>query len=104
MCLDHLDQLEANQKLPEAERPAGARLPFATQERMKAVLRIMKDELPDVPYFYDIARLASTLSASSPKLEAFRSAIIRLGHRISLRYGYVYVNTHRFDSDGYVIL
>lgn len=56
---------------------------YGTHKRMMATISNMVDELPDAPFFYTVSQLANTLHMQTPKLDAFRSAIVSLGYRVS---------------------
>jgi tRNA (guanine26-N2/guanine27-N2)-dimethyltransferase len=58
-------------------------VPYATAERMVGMLTAVVAELPDVPLFYNLASLCSTLHAQMPKAALLRSAVLNAGYRCS---------------------
>ncbi|KAF0290194.1 putative tRNA (guanine(26)-N(2))-dimethyltransferase [Amphibalanus amphitrite] len=54
-----------------------------TYKRMVGVLSVIREELPDVPLYYDAGRLASTCRLSVPPMLDLRSALLNAGHRVS---------------------
>lgn len=59
---------------------------FRTEERMLGVLSVITEELPDVPLYYTLAGLSSTLRCNTPSLLQLRSALLHSGHRVSLSH------------------
>jgi len=59
-----------------------------TEKRIRGVLSVIHEELPDVPLFYGYDRMASFLKLSCPSLIEFRSAILNAGYRVSLSHCY----------------
>lgn len=76
---DHNILARALAHLEAADAPSK----YGTHKRMTATITNMLDELPDAPFFYTISQLANTLHMQTPKLDAFRSAIMSLGYRVS---------------------
>ncbi|NXX77384.1 TRM1 dimethyltransferase, partial [Urocolius indicus] len=59
---------------------------FSTQDRMKGMLSVITEELPDVPLYYTLDSLSSTIHCNTPSLLQFRSALLHAGHRVSLSH------------------
>jgi len=59
-----------------------------TEKRIRGVLSVIHEELPDVPLFYGYDRMASFLKLSCPSLIEFRSAVLNAGYRVSLSHCY----------------
>lgn len=56
---------------------------LGTKERIQGIFNVIKEELPDVPLYYVLDSLASTLRCSAPSQNAFRSAILNAGYKVS---------------------
>ncbi|KAM7279457.1 hypothetical protein ACFE04_006591 [Oxalis oulophora] len=56
---------------------------YPAYNRIFAVLTTVSEELPDVPLFWGLHSLCSTLKCTSPSAIVFRSAVINAGYRIS---------------------
>mgnify|MGYP001128069465 FL=1 len=58
---------------------------YGTHKRMLGTITNMLDEmkLPHVPFFYTISQLSNTLHLQTPKLDAFRSALVSLGYKVA---------------------
>ncbi|KAL1005723.1 hypothetical protein UPYG_G00063160 [Umbra pygmaea] len=59
---------------------------FGTSRRIEGMLSMVTEELPDVPLYYTVDNLSSTLHCSTPPLLQFRSALLHAGHRVSLSH------------------
>ncbi|KAF6729238.1 tRNA (guanine(26)-N(2))-dimethyltransferase [Oryzias melastigma] len=59
---------------------------FGTSKRIEGVLSMVTEELEDVPLYYTIDNLSSTLHCNTPPLLQFRSALLHAGHRVSLSH------------------
>lgn len=59
---------------------------FATYRRMLGTLTMMEEELPDVPLYYVLDRLARVASINLCKMVQFRSALLHAGYRVSLSH------------------
>jgi len=59
-----------------------------TEKRIRGILSVIHEELPDIPLFYGYDRMASFLKLSCPSLIEFRSAILNAGYRVSLSHCY----------------
>lgn len=59
---------------------------FRTEERMRGVLSVVTEELPDVPLYYTLDGLSSTVRCNTPSLLQLRSALLHAGHRVSLSH------------------
>lgn len=56
---------------------------YGTHKRMLGTITNMLDEIPDAPFFNLVSQLCNTLHLQTPKLDAFRSAIVSLGYKVS---------------------
>uniref|UniRef100_A0A6I8PK78 tRNA (guanine(26)-N(2))-dimethyltransferase n=1 Tax=Ornithorhynchus anatinus TaxID=9258 RepID=A0A6I8PK78_ORNAN len=59
---------------------------FRTAARIQGVLSMVSEELSDVPLYYTLTQLSSTLHCSTPSLLQFRSAVLHAGYRVSLSH------------------
>ncbi|XP_061209789.1 tRNA (guanine(26)-N(2))-dimethyltransferase isoform X2 [Neopsephotus bourkii] len=59
---------------------------FQTQERMQGVLSSIAEELSDVPLYYTLEGLSSTIHCNTPSLLQFSSALLHAGYRVSLSH------------------
>nr|XP_012417316.1 PREDICTED: tRNA (guanine(26)-N(2))-dimethyltransferase isoform X2 [Odobenus rosmarus divergens] len=59
---------------------------FHTSERIRGVLSVITEELPDVPLYYTLDQLSSTIRCSTPSLLQLRSALLHAGFRVSLSH------------------
>lgn len=59
---------------------------FGTSKRIEGILSMMTEELPDVPLYYTLDHLSSTVHCNTPALLQFRSALLHAGHRVSLSH------------------
>ncbi|XP_063884273.1 tRNA (guanine(26)-N(2))-dimethyltransferase-like isoform X2 [Scylla paramamosain] len=59
---------------------------FSTYRRMLGVISMMEEELPDVPLYYVLDRLARVASINLCKMVQFRSALLNAGYRVSLSH------------------
>ncbi|XP_062400236.1 tRNA (guanine(26)-N(2))-dimethyltransferase [Sardina pilchardus] len=59
---------------------------FGTSKRIEGMLSMMTEELPDVPLYYTMDHLSSTVHCNTPALLQFRSALLHAGHRVSLSH------------------
>ncbi|NP_001230379.1 tRNA (guanine(26)-N(2))-dimethyltransferase [Sus scrofa] len=59
---------------------------FHTTERIRGVLSVITEELPDVPLYYTLDQLSSTIHCSTPSLLQLRSALLHAGFRVSLSH------------------
>ncbi|XP_036278714.1 tRNA (guanine(26)-N(2))-dimethyltransferase isoform X2 [Pipistrellus kuhlii] len=59
---------------------------FHTAERIRGVLSVVTEELPDVPLYYTLDQLSSTIHCSTPSLLQLRSALLHAGFRVSLSH------------------
>ncbi|KAM9514139.1 LOW QUALITY PROTEIN: tRNA (guanine(26)-N(2))-dimethyltransferase [Guaruba guarouba] len=55
---------------------------FQTQERMQGVLSGIAEELSDVPLYYTLEGLSSTVHCNTPSLLQFSSALLHAGYRV----------------------
>ncbi|XP_075381928.1 tRNA (guanine(26)-N(2))-dimethyltransferase isoform X1 [Mycteria americana] len=59
---------------------------FQTEERMRGMLSVITEELSDVPLYYTLDSLSSTIHCNTPSLLQFRSALLHAGYRVSLSH------------------
>lgn len=59
---------------------------FGTSRRIEGMLSMVTEELEDVPLYYTVDNLSSTIHCSTPPLLPFRSALLHAGHRVSLSH------------------
>jgi len=59
---------------------------MATTQRLQAILTVVSEELPDVPLFYNLDDLCSTLRSNCPKLDDIKWAIMNAGYRVSAQH------------------
>uniref|UniRef100_A0A8C6UIM3 tRNA (guanine(26)-N(2))-dimethyltransferase n=1 Tax=Neogobius melanostomus TaxID=47308 RepID=A0A8C6UIM3_9GOBI len=59
---------------------------FGTSRRIEGVLSMVTEELEDVPLYYTVDNLSSTIHCNTPPLLQFRSALLHAGHQVSLSH------------------
>ncbi|XP_074059636.1 tRNA (guanine(26)-N(2))-dimethyltransferase [Macrotis lagotis] len=59
---------------------------FRTAARIRGVLSMVTEELPDVPLYYTLDQLSSTIHCNTPSLLQLRSALLHAGFRVSLSH------------------
>ncbi|XP_056266290.1 tRNA (guanine(26)-N(2))-dimethyltransferase [Pseudoliparis swirei] len=59
---------------------------FGTAKRIEGMLSMVTEELEDVPLYYSVDSLSSTIHTNTPPLLQFRSALLHAGHRVSLSH------------------
>ncbi|XP_034544045.1 tRNA (guanine(26)-N(2))-dimethyltransferase [Notolabrus celidotus] len=59
---------------------------FGTSKRIEGMLSMVTEELEDVPLYYAVDSLSSTIHCNTPPLLQFRSALLHAGHRVSLTH------------------
>ncbi|XP_032533229.1 tRNA (guanine(26)-N(2))-dimethyltransferase [Chiroxiphia lanceolata] len=59
---------------------------FATEPRLRGVLSVISEELGDVPLYYTLDGLSSTIRSNTPSLLQLRSALLHAGFRVSLSH------------------
>ncbi|XP_020850808.1 tRNA (guanine(26)-N(2))-dimethyltransferase isoform X1 [Phascolarctos cinereus] len=59
---------------------------FRTSARIRGVLSMVTEELPDVPLYYTLDQLSSTIHCNTPSLLQLRSALLHAGYRVSLSH------------------
>ncbi|XP_070683680.1 tRNA (guanine(26)-N(2))-dimethyltransferase [Pempheris klunzingeri] len=59
---------------------------FGTSKRIEGMLSMVTEELEDVPLYYTVDSLSSTIHCNTPPLLQFRSALLNAGHRVSLSH------------------
>lgn len=60
--------------------------PPATRKRIHGMLTSVSEELPDIPLFYTLPDLCSTLHCNSPRMVDFQAAIMNAGFRVSQQH------------------
>lgn len=58
---------------------------FGTSERIEGMLSVVTEEL-DIPLYYTLDNLSSTIRCSTPGLLPFRSALLHAGYKVSLSH------------------
>uniref|UniRef100_A0A2K6PFL7 tRNA (guanine(26)-N(2))-dimethyltransferase n=1 Tax=Rhinopithecus roxellana TaxID=61622 RepID=A0A2K6PFL7_RHIRO len=66
----------------EAVRANSSR--FHTSERIRRVLSVITEELPDMPLYYTLDQQSSTICCNMPSLPSLRSALLHAHFRVSL--------------------
>uniref|UniRef100_A0A8C5D414 tRNA (guanine(26)-N(2))-dimethyltransferase n=1 Tax=Gouania willdenowi TaxID=441366 RepID=A0A8C5D414_GOUWI len=59
---------------------------FGTAKRIEGMLSVVTEELDDVPLYYTVDSLSSTIHCNTPPLLKFRSALLHAGHRVSISH------------------
>ncbi|XP_047434611.1 tRNA (guanine(26)-N(2))-dimethyltransferase isoform X2 [Mugil cephalus] len=59
---------------------------FGTSKRIEGMLSMVTEELEDVPLYYTVDNLSSTIHTNTPPLLQFRSALLHAGHQVSLSH------------------
>lgn len=59
---------------------------FGTSKRIEGMLSMVTEELEDVPLYYTVDNLSSTIHCNTPSQLQFRSALLHAGHRVSLSH------------------
>ncbi|XP_028998416.1 tRNA (guanine(26)-N(2))-dimethyltransferase isoform X2 [Betta splendens] len=59
---------------------------LGTSKRIEGVLSMVTEELEDVPLYYTVDSLSSTIHCNTPPLLQFRSALLHAGYRVSLSH------------------
>ncbi|KAL3066291.1 hypothetical protein OYC64_016278 [Pagothenia borchgrevinki] len=59
---------------------------YGTAKRIEGMLSMVTEELEDVPLYYTVDSLSSTIHCNTPPLLQFRSALLHAGHRVSLSH------------------
>uniref|UniRef100_A0A671NKI6 tRNA (guanine(26)-N(2))-dimethyltransferase n=1 Tax=Sinocyclocheilus anshuiensis TaxID=1608454 RepID=A0A671NKI6_9TELE len=59
---------------------------FRTSKRIEGVLSMVTEELQDVPLYYVLDHLSSTVHCNTPPMLQFRSALLHAGYRVSLSH------------------
>ncbi|XP_047676349.1 tRNA (guanine(26)-N(2))-dimethyltransferase isoform X2 [Tachysurus fulvidraco] len=59
---------------------------FGTSKRIEGVLSMVTEELQDVPLYYVLDQLSSTIHCNTPSMLQFRSAVLNAGYRVSLSH------------------
>uniref|UniRef100_A0A8C9SWQ1 tRNA (guanine(26)-N(2))-dimethyltransferase n=1 Tax=Scleropages formosus TaxID=113540 RepID=A0A8C9SWQ1_SCLFO len=59
---------------------------FGTSRRIEGMLSMVTEELEDVPFYYTLDGLSSTVRCNTPSLLQFRSALLHAGYRVSLSH------------------
>jgi tRNA (guanine26-N2/guanine27-N2)-dimethyltransferase len=70
--------------LQSISEPLGGALGgYAAEARVRGMLAVAREELPDAPLYYDLHSLSRTLRCTAPPLATLRSALLNAGHRVS---------------------
>ena len=72
-----LDRLSAKQQDDSFSKQ------LSTKERLRGLLLSCRDELPDVPLFYQMPHIARTLHLATPPMQMVRNALLNAGYRVS---------------------
>eukprot|EP00195_Chlamydomonas_chlamydogama_P004170 CAMPEP_0202922836 /NCGR_PEP_ID=MMETSP1392-20130828/78133_1 /ASSEMBLY_ACC=CAM_ASM_000868 /TAXON_ID=225041 /ORGANISM="Chlamydomonas chlamydogama, Strain SAG 11-48b" /LENGTH=576 /DNA_ID=CAMNT_0049616487 /DNA_START=1623 /DNA_END=3353 /DNA_ORIENTATION=+ len=56
---------------------------YAQYAKLKGLLTMVAEELPDSPLYYDLHDVCKTVKCQPPKSEVFRSALLNAGYRVS---------------------
>ncbi|NWH97490.1 TRM1 dimethyltransferase, partial [Tichodroma muraria] len=59
---------------------------FSTEPRLQGMLSVIAEELSDVPLYYTLDGLSSTVRSNTPSLLQLRSALLHAGFRVSLSH------------------
>ena len=59
---------------------------FGTLDRMKGMVTLVSEELPDVPFYFVQDRLCSLMKLPVGKSTVFRSALLNAGYRVSMSH------------------
>ncbi|NXE02690.1 TRM1 dimethyltransferase, partial [Chaetorhynchus papuensis] len=59
---------------------------FSTEPRLRGMLSVIAEELSDVPLYYTLDGLSSTIHSNTPSLLQLRSALLHAGFRVSLSH------------------
>ena len=71
---------------------------FSTVSRMRGMLSMVLEELPDLPLYYELSRLCNITKLSQGKITEYLSAILNAGYRVSLTHANkVRLHTDRHD-------
>lgn len=89
-----------NRAIEELEKEGASEL-YGTHTRLITVLNNIKQELRDVPLFYDLPDMCNTLRITTPTLNMVRSALVHQGYRVSLSH--TGPNTIKTDAPNHVL-
>ncbi|TWW59041.1 tRNA (guanine(26)-N(2))-dimethyltransferase [Takifugu flavidus] len=59
---------------------------FGTSKRIEGVLSMVTEELEDVPFYYTLDSLSSSIRCNTPPMLQFRSALLHAGYKVSLSH------------------
>lgn len=59
---------------------------FSTFRRIYGILTMMEEELPDVPLYYVVDKLASVAGVTPCRMVQFRSALLNAGYQVSMSH------------------
>eukprot|EP01054_Gregarina_sp_Poly1_P000406 Gregarina_sp_Poly_1__405@NODE_10_length_23460_cov_121_463087_g8_i1_p9_GENE_NODE_10_length_23460_cov_121_463087_g8_i1NODE_10_length_23460_cov_121_463087_g8_i1_p9_ORF_typecomplete_len235_score33_41TRM/PF02005_16/8_1e19_NODE_10_length_23460_cov_121_463087_g8_i114182122 len=59
-------------------------LSAAVRDKIMGVLRACSEEIPEVPFFYNLSSICNHARISMIKLDKFKSALMNLGYRVGL--------------------
>lgn len=69
--------------LLQKDEAAGAEAQLATGARLRGMLSLAAEELPDVPLFWRLDRMSRTLRSATPRVADVRAALLHQGYRVS---------------------
>uniref|UniRef100_A0A8B9KS36 tRNA (guanine(26)-N(2))-dimethyltransferase n=1 Tax=Astyanax mexicanus TaxID=7994 RepID=A0A8B9KS36_ASTMX len=59
---------------------------FGTSKRIEGVLSMVTEELQDIPLYYVLDQLSSTVHCNTPAMLQFRSALLHAGYKVSFSH------------------
>uniref|UniRef100_H3DN92 tRNA (guanine(26)-N(2))-dimethyltransferase n=1 Tax=Tetraodon nigroviridis TaxID=99883 RepID=H3DN92_TETNG len=59
---------------------------FGTSKRIEGMLSMVTEELEDVPFYYTLDSLSSSIRCNTPPMLQFRSALLHAGYKVSLSH------------------
>ncbi|KAL3273071.1 hypothetical protein HHI36_014526 [Cryptolaemus montrouzieri] len=68
---------------------------LGTFRRIEGILRVISEELNDVPLYYALEKLSGTLHVETPPMLSIRSAVLNAGYRVS----YTHMNKTSIKTD-----
>lgn len=74
---------------------------LGTYKRIQGVLTMILEELQDVPLYYTLEKLSSTLHVENPPMPVIRSAILNAGYRVS--YSHMNKTSIKTDAPSHVM-
>ncbi|XP_055692924.1 tRNA (guanine(26)-N(2))-dimethyltransferase [Lutzomyia longipalpis] len=74
---------------------------LGTSRRLLGQLTVIQEELPDVPLYYSVDKLCSTIRVVTMPVLKFRSALLHAGYRVS--YSHAHKNSLKTDAPNRVL-